>query len=84
MTLISIRNVRLAFGGPPILEDVNLQVRAGERICLLGRNGVGKSTLLKLMAGEYQPDGGVVEFRQGMRVTAAAAADSRQPERQRF
>jgi len=68
MTLISIRNVRLAFGGPPVLEDVSLQVRSGERICLLGRNGVGKSTLLKLMAGEHQPDSGSVEFRQNLRV----------------
>ncbi len=70
MSLISVRNVRLAFGGPPVLEDVSLQVRPGERICLLGRNGVGKSTLLKLLAGQYQPDTGVIEFRQGLQVTA--------------
>jgi ABC transport system ATP-binding/permease protein len=72
MALISIRNVRLAFGGPSVLEDVSLQVEKGERICLLGRNGVGKSTLLKLIAGEHQPDSGVVERRQGLRVAALA------------
>ena len=67
MTLISLRNVRLAFGGPPLLEDVSLQVKEGERIGLLGRNGAGKSTLLGLIAGDLRPDGGVIERRQGLR-----------------
>jgi ATP-binding cassette subfamily F protein uup len=66
MTLISIRNVRLAYGGPPVLEDVSLQINAGERIGLLGRNGAGKSSLLALLAGQ-EPDSGVVERRQGLR-----------------
>ncbi len=67
MTLISMRNVRLAFGGPPVLEDVSLQIKEGERICLLGRNGAGKSSLLALIGEDQQPDSGVIERRQGLR-----------------
>ncbi len=68
MALISLRNVVLAFGGPPLLDGVNLQLEAGERLCLLGRNGTGKSTLLKLVCGEVAPDGGEVFRQQGLRV----------------
>ena len=68
MMLMNLRDVRLAFGGPLLLDGVSLQVTRGERICLLGRNGAGKSTLLGLLAGELQPDSGTVECRQGVRV----------------
>ncbi len=68
MALLSLRNVSLAFGGPPLLAGVDLQVEKGERICLLGRNGMGKSTLLGLIAGNLRPDGGVIDRRQGLRV----------------
>jgi ATP-binding cassette subfamily F protein uup len=68
MALLSLRGVSLAFGGPPVLEDITLQVEKGERICLLGRNGAGKSSLLGLIAGELQPDGGSIDRRQGLRV----------------
>jgi ATP-binding cassette subfamily F protein uup len=68
MALLSFRNISLAFGGPPLLEGVTLQVRKGERICLLGRNGAGKSSLLGLIAGALQPDAGVIDRQQGLRV----------------
>ncbi len=68
MALINLRNISLAFGGPPILEDISLRISKGERICLLGRNGTGKSTLLKVIAGELQPDSGVIDRQQGLRV----------------
>ncbi len=68
MALINLRNISLAFGGPPILEDISLRVQKGERICLLGRNGTGKSTLLKVIAGEVQPDAGNIDRQQGLRV----------------
>lgn len=68
MALINLRNISLAFGGPPLLEDISLRVNKGERICLLGRNGTGKSTLLKVIAGEILPDSGLVDRQQGLRV----------------
>jgi ATP-binding cassette subfamily F protein uup len=68
MAFINLRNISLAFGGPPLFEDISLRITKGERICLLGRNGTGKSTLLKVIAGELQPDGGVIDRRQGLRV----------------
>ena len=68
MALINLRNISLAFGGPPLLEDISLRIEKGERICLLGRNGTGKSTLLKVIAGEIQVDGGIIDREQGLRV----------------
>jgi len=68
MALINLRNISLAFGGPPLLEDISLRIAKGERICLLGRNGTGKSTLLKVIAGELQPDAGIIDRQQGLRV----------------
>ncbi|HEY3755658.1 MAG TPA: ATP-binding cassette domain-containing protein [Opitutaceae bacterium] len=60
MALLSLLDISLGFGGPPVLDDVNLQLDPGERVCLVGRNGCGKSTLMKLIAGEIQPDSGTV------------------------
>lgn len=68
MALMSLNNIALSYGDPPLLVDVNLQVEPGERICLLGRNGTGKSTLMKMMAGEVLPDDGKVMRQKGMRV----------------
>ena len=47
MALLSLQNIHKAFGGPLLLDDATLQIERGERICLVGRNGEGKSTLLK-------------------------------------
>ena len=68
MALINLRNISLAFGGPPLLEDISLRIEKGERVSLLGRNGTGKSTLLKVIAGEIQVDGGIIDREQGLRV----------------
>lgn len=68
MALLSLRNISLAFGGPPLFDNINLQIEAGDRLCLLGRNGTGKSTLLKLISGELPPEGGDVSRQQGLRV----------------
>jgi ATP-binding cassette subfamily F protein uup len=68
MSLISFRNIKLAFGGPPILDGINLQVESGDRLCLLGRNGTGKSTLLKLLAGQIPVESGDVSRQQGLKV----------------
>ena len=67
MALVSLREVTLGYGGPPLIENVTLQIERGERIALLGRNGVGKSTLLKLLNGEVAPDGGDAVRAPGLR-----------------
>ena len=70
MALIGMRDVCWGFGEPPLLENVTFQIAKGERVCLVGRNGVGKSTLLKLLGGEMLPDSGDIWRRQGIRVAA--------------
>ena len=68
MALLSCRSLRIAFGGAPLLDDASLQVERGERVGLLGRNGEGKSTLLKILAGAVEPDAGSVVPESGTRV----------------
>ncbi len=68
MSLISMQEVSLGFGGPLLLESVNLQIERGEWLGLLGRNGMGKSTLLKLLNGDLLPQSGVVTRQQNLRV----------------
>ncbi|MCB1829747.1 MAG: ATP-binding cassette domain-containing protein, partial [Gammaproteobacteria bacterium] len=51
-----------------LLDDVSFSIGDGERVCLLGRNGTGKSTLMKLIAGDLQPDDGELAVRQGARI----------------
>ncbi len=69
MALISLQNVSIHFGGPQILDNLNLQIEKGQRVCLLGRNGTGKSTLMNLISGELAPDSGLVQKEQGMVVS---------------
>ncbi|KAF5054443.1 ABC transporter ATP-binding protein uup [anaerobic digester metagenome] len=66
MALISASNLTLSFSGPPLLDDISLQIHPGERICLLGRNGEGKSTLMRVLAGELSPDAGEVGWSKGL------------------
>jgi ATP-binding cassette subfamily F protein uup len=66
--LLSLRDVRLTFGGGPLFEGVTTWVGRGDKTCLVGRNGSGKSTLLKVMAGQVLPDSGEVFAQPGCRV----------------
>ncbi|HWE40456.1 MAG TPA: ATP-binding cassette domain-containing protein [Isosphaeraceae bacterium] len=68
MALLSLRAVSLSFGGPRLLDSVDWQVERGERVGLLGRNGEGKSTLLRLVEGRIGPDEGEVIRSQGLRI----------------
>jgi ABC transport system ATP-binding/permease protein len=68
MALIGMRDVCWGFGGAPLLENINLQIEKGQRIGLLGRNGVGKSSLLKLLSKDMRPDSGEVWRSQGVTV----------------
>jgi ATP-binding cassette subfamily F protein uup len=66
MALIDLQDISLAFGGAPLFDRITMQIEAGERVCLIGRNGEGKSTLMKLIAGEIEPDAGRIFRQQGM------------------
>ncbi len=68
MALITLRDISLTFGGPPLFDGISLQIEPGDRLCLMGRNGTGKSTLMKLISGEIPPEGGEVIRSQGLRV----------------
>ncbi len=67
MPLIVMRRVHLSFGGPPLLDGIDLQIEPGERIALVGRNGTGKSTLLRVIGGELAADDGEIVRQQGLR-----------------
>ncbi|MFN8718336.1 MAG: ATP-binding cassette domain-containing protein [Gemmatimonadaceae bacterium] len=64
MALVSVQDVSVAFGGPPVLDHANFAIERGERVCLLGRNGAGKSTFMQVLEGALIPDSGLV-VRQG-------------------
>ena len=68
MSLLSARGVAKAYGARTLFESVTLTVREGERVGLLGVNGTGKSTLLRVLAGEEPSDTGVVEVRRGAKI----------------
>ena len=57
--LIQLQDIRLTFGGTPLLQGADLVLSEGDRLCLVGRNGSGKSTLLKIVAGLIEPDSGI-------------------------
>jgi ATP-binding cassette subfamily F protein uup len=82
MPLLRLDQVSLAYGDNALLGRVELEVARGERLCLLGRNGEGKSSLLRLVSGEAAPDEGGVWIRPGTRVARLAqevALESREP-----
>jgi len=72
MPTARLDKVSLSFGLKPLLDNVALQIRKGERVCLLGRNGEGKSSLLRLIAGAIVPDSGEVWVRPGVKVASLA------------
>ncbi|HET7218935.1 MAG TPA: ATP-binding cassette domain-containing protein [Vicinamibacterales bacterium] len=67
--ILSLDSIALAFGHLPLFEDATLRIEPGERICLIGRNGAGKSSLLKVIAGEIPADRGAVWRAPGLRVS---------------
>lgn len=72
MAYITLRDVQLAFGGPALLDGANFSLERGERVCLIGRNGEGKSTLLKLIEGSLLPDSGQVSLQNGITISMLA------------
>ena len=60
MALVTVKDLRIGFRGPPLLDGVSCQIEPGQRIGLLGRNGAGKSTFMQILAGKLLPDNGQV------------------------
>jgi ABC transport system ATP-binding/permease protein len=69
MALLGMQDVSIAFGGPPVLDRAAFSIEAGERVCLLGRNGTGKSTVMKLLDGSIAPDSGEIVRQTGVTVS---------------
>ena len=70
MQLVRLQQVELAFGTHVLLDKVDIEIHSNERVCIVGRNGEGKSTLLKIINQEVIPDDGVVQHRDMLRVAA--------------
>ena len=67
-TLITLTDIQLAYGHHPLLDHADFAIQAGERIGLIGRNGAGKSSLLRLLDGRTLPDDGDIARNSGLRV----------------
>jgi ATP-binding cassette subfamily F protein uup len=72
MPLVFLDRVSIAYGHLPLLADASLQVEARERVCVIGRNGTGKSTLLRIIGGELAPEAGTVWHQPGLRIGSLA------------
>ena len=77
MPLITLQDAELAFGLTPLLDRANLTVQPNERIGLIGRNGTGKSSLLKIIAGQMALDDGVCGSEDGLRALGVRGATHR-------
>ena len=72
MALITLQSAQLAFGDVPLLDRTSLSIETSERIGLIGRNGTGKSSLLKILAGREHLDDGVIQFQQNLNLAYVA------------
>ena len=68
MSLLSANEIRLSYGYQTLLDGVTLAVSAGEKVGLVGRNGCGKTSLLKILTGQQKADSGDISLRRGIRV----------------
>ena len=67
MPLVALDHISMAYGHVPLLDDASLLIEPKERVCVIGRNGTGKSTLLQIISGDLQPDAGTVWRQPGLR-----------------
>ena len=72
MALITLLNAQLAFGHVALLDHADFSLEAGERVGLIGRNGAGKSSMLKILAGLEKPDDGVLQLQTGVQIAYVA------------
>ncbi|MEE4465477.1 ATP-binding cassette domain-containing protein, partial [Azotobacter chroococcum] len=68
MTLLKFTDVSLAYGAMPLLDKVSWQIARGERVCIIGRNGTGKSSMLRLVKGEQNADDGEIWRSPGLKI----------------
>ena len=68
MALLFLRDVSLSFGAAPLLDKITFQIEPNERVCIVGRNGEGKSTLLKVIEGLIKPDDGTRIIQDGVHI----------------
>ena len=80
MALITLQAAQLAFGDLPLLDRTSLAIETSERIGLIGRNGTGKSSLLKILAGMEHLDDGVIQYQQGLNLAYVAQEPQLAPE----
>src|SRR5690606_38340973 len=66
--MLNIHNLSVSFGGTFLFEEVTFRLGAGDRVGLVGKNGAGKSTMLKILAGDFQPDSGVIATEKDVRL----------------
>ncbi len=69
MTILTLRDVSLAYGHLPLLDRVDFQISSGERVCLVGRNGTGKSTFFRVLSGVAQADDGEIWRKDTLRIS---------------
>src|SRR5690606_3029064 len=72
MALITLSNAQLAFGHVALLDHADFSLEPGERVGLIGRNGAGKSSLLRILEGSRQPDDGTRHVQRGVRLAFVA------------
>src|SRR5450830_571338 len=72
MAVLSLTNAHLAFGHVALLDGAGFSLEVGERVGLIGRNGAGKSSLLKILAGLEKVDDGTLQLQQGLRIAYVA------------
>jgi ATP-binding cassette, subfamily F, member 3 len=75
MILISVQNIQKSFGAREVLRDVTFSLQKGEKMGLIGVNGCGKTTLMRLLSGETQPDGGLIHKNKDLRIGYLAQVD---------
>ena len=80
MALLTLSNAHLAYGHVALLDHTGFSLEAGERVGLIGRNGTGKSSLLKIIAGLEKPDDGTLQLQQGLRLALVAQEPVLDPE----
>lgn len=68
MPLVTLQDIYLSYGQPPLIDHINLVIERGERVCLIGRNGAGKSTLMKILTGQVIADEGVLKRASGVKI----------------